>query len=438
MNASRSQLRQRADYTHKHNLKTGRHGWLRLTPAYSVKVVEELIGQVDEPLRIFDPFCGTATTALSAAYHGHEGTTTDINPFLVWLGKAKTAKYSSLQVSGALEMGRKAAKLAFGGVAPFPIPPLHNIERWWSPTSLDFLRGLLGGIDAVSKPQSPERTLLLVAFCRSLITLSNAAFNHQSMSFKDHDHLPVLSPDQLAGAFLTDVDFVKEGALDNPEGKAHIILGDSRSPASVVSGPFDMVITSPPYVNRMSYIRELRPYMYWLGYLVNGRDAGELDWAAIGGTWGVATSRLLSWQREEDGYSDGTLLELLDQVAHEDNKNGPLLANYIAKYFDDMWSHFRQLTPTLAPGAELHYIVGNSTFYGVLFPAEQMYASMLQRVGFVDVECRPIRKRNSKKELVEFDVVASWPGAESKARRRRAMLSGVNRGRTLDLFSTVE
>ncbi|WP_322490103.1 hypothetical protein [Chloroflexus sp.] len=38
-----------------------------------------------------------------------------------------------------------------------------------------------------------------------------------------------------------------------------------------------LVITSPPYPNRMSYIRELRPYMYWLGYLNNGRDAGELD-----------------------------------------------------------------------------------------------------------------------------------------------------------------
>ena len=46
----------------------------------------------------------------------------------------------------------------------------------------------------------------------------------------------------------------------------------------------------------MSYIRELRPYMYWLGFLTNGRQAGELDWAAIGGTWGCATSNLNSWE----------------------------------------------------------------------------------------------------------------------------------------------
>src|SRR4051812_36275513 len=95
-------LRQQADLTHKYNLKTGRHGWLRLTPAYSVKIVEDLIGQSDLTLRIFDPFAGTATTALSAANHGHDAVTIDINPFLVWFGSVKTASY----VRGTIESTR--------------------------------------------------------------------------------------------------------------------------------------------------------------------------------------------------------------------------------------------------------------------------------------------------------------------------------------------
>ena len=33
----------RTDYTFKYNTHIGRHGWLRLTPAYSVKLVRELI-----------------------------------------------------------------------------------------------------------------------------------------------------------------------------------------------------------------------------------------------------------------------------------------------------------------------------------------------------------------------------------------------------------
>lgn len=75
-----------------------------------------------------------------------------------------------------------------------------------------------------------------------------------------------------------------------------------------------------------------------------------------------------------------------------------------------MSTHFDGLRKVLSPGAHVHYIVGNSTFYGVVVPTEQLYAEMLREYGFEDVEVRAIRKRNSKKELVEFDVSAIWPG----------------------------
>ena len=86
------------------------------------------------------------------------------------------------------------------------------------------------------------------------------------------------------------------------------------------------------------------------------------------------------------------------------------MANYVAKYFDDMWEHFNSLTLVLNKGGELHYIVGNSTFYGVLLSVEKLYAAMLDQLGFKEIECRAIRKRNSKKELFEFDVSARSKG----------------------------
>ena len=405
----RDQLRQRADYTHKFNTKTGRHGWLRLTPAYSLKVVEELVFDRDPARRIFDPFCGTGTTALSAAYHGHESITTDINPFLIWLAQAKMARYSVAVIESARDACTTALDLVRRrAIEPVAAPPIHNIERWWSPKALEFLQLLRAAIGQVAQEQSPERSLLLVAFCRTLIEQSNAAFNHQSMSFKDDGQMSIDLDIDMGAAFSEDVRFVLSGALDNPTGIGTVVYADSRWPDKAVTGPFDVVITSPPYANRMSYIRELRPYMYWLGYLGNGREAGELDWTAIGGTWGVATSRLTDWERVTGHFESDHLSSALELIAHADNKNGPLLANYVAKYFDDMWSHFQGLTPILAPGAELHYIVGNSTFYGSLVSTELLYAEMLNALGFSGVACRAIRKRNSKKELIEFDVVARW------------------------------
>lgn len=409
LSLERKQLFQRSDYTYKFNSKVGRHGWLRLTPAYSLKIVDELIVANGQAKRIFDPFCGTGTTALSAAYHGHEGVTTDINPFLVWFAQAKTARYSFGEIASTRNACAAALDLVrHQSIEPAPAPPIHNIERWWNPESLSFLCLLRAAIHVVTKELSIERTLLLIAFCRSLIELSNAAFNHQSMSFKDDSQLDIGFDVDMACVFSEDVGFVLFGANENPVGEGRVIFGDSRSPADVVEGPFDLVITSPPYVNRMSYIRELRPYMYWLGFLINGRDAGELDWTAIGGTWGIATSRLTDWKRPTDHFKSHRLFDALDQIAHADNKNGIVLANYVAKYFDDMWTHFKRLTPLLSHGAELHYIVGNSTFYGTLVSTELLYAEMLKELGFDKIECKPIRKRNSKKELLEFDVVARW------------------------------
>ncbi|AGX88312.1 restriction endonuclease subunit M [Candidatus Symbiobacter mobilis] len=405
----RTPLRQRSDYTYKFNAQTGRHGWLRLTPAYSLKVVEELITGHGKAKRIFDPFCGTGTTVLSSAYHGHVGVTTDINPFLVWFARAKTAHYSPKQICATRDAFASALALVrCQNIEPAPAPPIHNIERWWSPRALDFLRLLRAAIPAVTKENSAERTLLLIAFCRSLIQLSNAAFNHQSMSFKDDCQFDIGFDVDMEYVYSEDVRFVLSGASENPVGEGYVVFGDARNPAAVVEGLFDLVVTSPPYANRMSYIRELRPYMYWIGFLINGRDAGELDWTAIGGTWGIATSRLTDWKRSTDCFRSTYLSQVLDQISHSDNKNGAVLANYVAKYFDDIWTHFRRLIPVLCRGAELHYIVGNSTFYGTLVSTELLYAEMLTALGFSGVECRPIRKRNSKKELVEFDVVARW------------------------------
>lgn len=101
-------LSQKAELTFKHNTKLGRHGWLRLTPAYSVKIVDEILDRHDDHSPVLEPFSGTGTTALCAAYHGHTAIAVDVNPFLVWFGQAKVAHYDTR----ALAEARNAAQLA--------------------------------------------------------------------------------------------------------------------------------------------------------------------------------------------------------------------------------------------------------------------------------------------------------------------------------------
>lgn len=407
MTAARTTLRRRAEYTHRFNTGAGRHGWLRLTPAYSRRIVEETLVHYPRTRRVLDPFCGTGTTALSASRRGHDAVTADINPFLVWFARVKTSRHGAAAATAARNLAVEAIRLAEDrAVEPAAPPPLHDIFRWWGPEDLDFLLHLKAALGTLTPAGSPALGLLQVAFCRLLVRLSNAAFNHQSMSFRTS--APRLLSPHAGRGYAREVDIVLEGALENPVGTVEVVEADARELSPLAVGAADLVITSPPYANRMSYVRELRPYMYWLDYFTTARDAGELDWLAVGGTWGIATSRLSRWEPNGSGTPE-ELEEVLLRIRASGRENSAILAKYVAKYFEDMTAHFRGLRRALRPAARIHYIVGNSVFYGVLTPTQELYAAILRKLGFRDVAIRPIRKRNSKRELLEFEVSATWP-----------------------------
>jgi hypothetical protein len=147
--------------------------------------------------------------------------------------------------------------------------------------------------------------------------------------------------------------------------------------------------------------------MYWLGYLDDGRTAGEMDWQAIGGTWGCATSNLAKWRPPIDrGVPYDGFVTVLERIAERSD----VLSRYVHKYFHDMLDHAHELFIVTRPGGQIHYIVGNSKFYDVLLPVEEIFAALFEAVGFTGLNIRPIRKRTSKRELYEF-VVSAWkPG----------------------------
>lgn len=183
---------------------------------------------------------------------------------------------------------------------------------------------------------------------------------------------------------------------------------EGNSTQSFVDFPkADFVITSPPYANRMSYIREMRPYMYWLGYLNSGAAAGDLDWQTTGGTWGIASSKIKDWMPDAD--KEMPIQKKLDAVCGNirNGKSGEILSPYVRKYFWDMWKHFKAITPVVNHGGRLCYIVGNSTFSGCEVPTQEWYGDMLASLGYVDINIEVIRKRNSNKKLYEYAVCAA-------------------------------
>ncbi len=392
-------ITQNAQYTFKYNSSLGRHGWLRLTPAYSVRLVEEILAELDyTPRCVMEPFSGTGTTELVCANKGISSFALEINPFLVWLGNAKLGIYHRDKVEEFLSIANTLMQ-HIEEYVPTDFPPIYNIYRWWNPPQAEFLAKLKSAIKTVEDDAVVQ--LLTVSFCRIVIELSNAAFNHVSTSFKDGNE-GFFSIDIAKEAFISVCEMVAKGALLQPRATSKVLLHDSRSIPAECYGAYDTVITSPPYPNRISYIRELRPYMYWLDYLETSDQASDLDWQAIGGTWGRATSLLGTWK--SDHSLPQYVYDIAEKISNADNKSAGLMANYVLKYFEDMQKHLSSVYAGLAAKGRVFYIIGNSNFYNITVPAEKIYVDMMTTIGFVDVKYHIVRKRNCNKQLYEFVV----------------------------------
>ena len=399
-----SEYNQNSHYTFKYNKSMGRHGWLRLTPAYSLRIVEEIINSLDYiPNCVLEPFSGTGTTELVCSNIGIKSLAYEINPFLHWFAGVKTQQYSVEQLNFFLKDANNIVDNYYN-FEPYQYPCIFHIERWWNNKQLEFLARIKNGIYSTNDDTSCN--LLKVAFCRTLIEISKASFNHVSTSFmdtpNDNDDFTVESGLQ---SFSEICHFIYDTAYIQPKETAQIFCHNSISIRSEDVHKYDTVITSPPYPNRISYIRELRPYMYWLDYIKSSKEASELDWSTIGGTWGSATSKLSYWKNTCD-LLPNSLITLAGNIAQADNKSAKLMCNYVLKYFEDMALHLQSIYQSIEDNGTIHYIVGNSNFYDNIVPTETILMEIMTKIGFIDVKSRIIRKRNCNKSLYEYVVSA--------------------------------
>ena len=123
---------------------------------------------------MLDPFCGTGTTALVCAERGIACDTTDINPFLLWLTRAKTRPYTPGESCRRhrAQRSRPSEPIAATGDGQAWVPPLHQIEKWWDEATQAALARGLAAMQASASEPSAAVDLLKLAFCRALIERS--------------------------------------------------------------------------------------------------------------------------------------------------------------------------------------------------------------------------------------------------------------------------
>jgi hypothetical protein len=132
-------------------------------------------------------------------------------------------------------------------------------------------------------------------------------------------------------------------------------------------------------------------------------ESAELDCAAIGGTWGKATSVLYDGIVEPKPH----LMEALSDTVNALRPRSNLMCNYAIKYFNMMDEHIESLRKRASKRFRGAYVVGNSRLKGIEIVTEVILSRSFEFYGFRVEKVLIFRKRGGKKKLYETAICVS-------------------------------
>jgi DNA methylase len=276
----------------------------RLHP-YLGKFIPQLVEALLErhvPLggRVLDPFAGSGTTLVQALESGRSATGADIAAFNCLLMRVKTERYNVLvlehELRDALRRLERADCRDVSGASEY-------VRTWYAPQAaaeLLFFRGLVDDYE-----HADVLRVVLARAARSARRTTHFDLDFprtpQLEAYWCHKHRRTCRPVERARHFLErySVDTlrrIKEFARLRSRGReADVLHGDARD--LDFGGPFDALLTSPPYPGLIDYHEQHR-YAY---ELLGLDDRRELEIGA--GVRGASREAL-------NAYSDGIVAVL--------------------------------------------------------------------------------------------------------------------------------
>jgi tRNA G10 N-methylase Trm11 len=215
---------------------------------------------------VLDPFAGSGTTLVQSLESGHDATGVDVAAFNALLMRVKTTDYNLFTLER--ELRDACARLERGEVNA-AVPPSPFVRRWFAPQAAAELLDFHSLIADYEHADVLRVVLARAARSARLTTHFDLDFPRapQRGPYWCHKHKRECRPVEHAQHFLRryaldTVARVKAFARVRTQGRAATVLhGDARD--LELGGPFDAVLTSPPYPGLIDYHEQHR-YAYEL------------------------------------------------------------------------------------------------------------------------------------------------------------------------------
>jgi hypothetical protein len=248
------------------------------------QLVEALLDRYLAPGdHVLDPFAGSGTTLVQALESGLDATGVDVAAFNCLLMRVKTAHYDVAELGDELrDAHARIDSLPRRGRRPRE----PYLREWYAPRAA---AELLAFRELV--PAYRHQNVLRVILSRAARSARRAAHFDleapkapQIGEYWCHKHRRSCRPVESAGGFLRRYTLDTLGRIEEfarvrePEREARVVHGDSCEVA--LDGPFDGILTSPPYPGLIDYHEQHR-YAYELLGLDDRRER-EIGAAAAG------------------------------------------------------------------------------------------------------------------------------------------------------------
>lgn len=373
------------------NNKLPVHGWSSYVQGFSSSFVQSILDKYKsdwkEPV-VFDPFSGSGTVQVQAKLDGYVSYGTELNPLLAFISNVKL---NSWNIPSQLLL------TTFKSLATDKIcePPEYlKSENHFDPSSLNELMHLKGGIAALD--EGIVKDLIRLAFSSILID-SSYLKRSPCLGYSASKRRTVTSPFQLMKKkviqIADDLDILQAFYSDRINLSSKVFLEN----AAIHRGKrkYDLVITSPPYMNGLDYVMNYKIEMGWMDFVQSQRDLKSIkDEMVVCDN--VSRSMTETFIPE---YTNEWIEDIKHQIYRNIERRGNYrrkdMPNIVHKYFDDMYKIFVNIKENLSENGRFVLVVGDSLIADVYLPTDLLLAKMGKDMGMNLEKIAKARNRRS-------------------------------------------
>jgi len=377
------------------------HRWFRYSAGFSARWVEDVIGsfRAVEPVRVFDPFAGSATTLLAAQKTGVESWGTEAHPFVYRIARAKLAwNTDPTAYKDKIAAIQRTALSLTPSVEGYP----DLILRCFGGPTLDGLDRLRRALE-IERDESPSFELAWLTLLTALRKVSTAGTAQWQYILPNK---PKKSPQSVERAMFDAFTMIYQDmrlAEQKFSAPAHLVRSDARTCDGIATNSVNLVITSPPYPNNYDYADATRLEMSFMQEITGWGDLHDKVRKYLMRSCSQHTPEKSHDLREILSAPElGSIREEIESVCGQlsdirATKGGKKTYHLmIAAYFRDIAFVWLALRRVCMSPSRVCFVIGDSAPYGVYVPVIRWMERLALAAGFSDCSFEKTRDRNMK------------------------------------------